>query len=225
MTNKVDLEQFALKIRRGIVDAIAAKGGGHIGGSLDLAELLSVLYSNYMRVDPANPDWDERDFLICSKGHAGPALYATLALKGFFPYETLLTLNQEGSMLPGHCDRCKVPGVDATSGSLGQGLSIACGLALSSRLRSKNQRVFCVIGDGEAAEGQIWEAAQFASHFELDNLILFLDWNKMQIDGPNDKVMSLGDPVQKFQSFGWRACKVEEIMFCSLMKQSQQQLI
>ncbi|WP_250648094.1 thiamine pyrophosphate-dependent enzyme [Desulfobaculum bizertense] len=112
-------------------------------------------------------------------------------------------------MLPGHCDRCKVPGVDATSGSLGQGLSIACGLALSSRLRSKNQRVFCVIGDGEAAEGQIWEAAQFASHFELDNLILFLDWNKMQIDGPNDKVMSLGDPVQKFQSFGWRACKVE----------------
>jgi len=208
MTTELELKQFALKIRVGIVEAITAKGGGHIGGSLDLTELLSVLYSDFLRVDPKNPDWDGRDFLICSKGHSGPALYAALALKGFFPYERLLTLNQEETLLPGHCDRSKVPGIDATTGSLGQGLSIANGVALGNRLSGTDQRVFCILGDGELAEGQNWEAAQFAAHHKLDHLIAFLDWNKMQIDGSNDAVMSLRDPVEKFKAFGWNASLV-----------------
>lgn len=208
MTSAQQLKITALKIRIGIVQAIAAKGGGHIGGSLDLAELLSVLYSDFMRVRPDEPNWADRDFLICSKGHAGPAIYTTLALKGFFPYEQLKTLNQEKTKLPGHCDRNKVPGVDATTGSLGQGLSIACGSALGFKIRNTQQRVFCILGDGELSEGQNWEAAQFAAHHKLDNLIAFLDWNKMQIDGTNDEVMSLGNPIEKFKSFGWNSCLV-----------------
>lgn len=197
------LKQDALRIRAAIVAAIAAKGGGHIGGSLDLSELLAVLYHCYMRVNPKEPAWEGRDYLICSKGHAGPAIYAALALQGFFPYEMLGTLNQEGSLLPGHCDRLKVPGVDATAGSLGQGLSIAAGIALAAKTRGSSQRVFCITGDGESAEGQIWEAAQFSAHFQLDNLVAFLDWNKMQIDGSNDQVMALRDAGAKYQAFGW----------------------
>ena len=209
MTSELELKQLALKIRIGIVEAIHAKGGGHIGGSLDLAELLAVLYSDFMRVRPKDPHWDGRDFLVCSKGHAGPALYAILALKGFFEYDLLKTLNQERTTLPGHCDRTKVPGVDATTGSLGQGLSIASGTALGIKLRKSDQRVFCILGDGELAEGQNWEAAQFAAHYQLDNLIAFLDWNKKQIDGTNDRVMSLRDPVEKFRAFGWNSVLVE----------------
>ena len=209
MNLELELKKSALKIRGAIVAAIAAKGGGHIGGSLDLAELFAVLYDEYMRVYPLNPQWHERDYLVCSKGHAGPALYAALALKGFFPYEMLRTLNQEGSMLPGHCDRIKVPGVDATTGSLGQGLSIAAGLALAAKLSKTDQRVFCITGDGESAEGQIWEAVQFSAHYKLDNLIVFLDWNKMQIDGSNDEVMSLGDVKEKYKAFGWNSCLID----------------
>lgn len=209
MNSELELMQSALKIRAAVVAAIAAKGGGHIGGSLDLAELLAVLYGEYMRVRPDDPEWSERDYLVCSKGHAGPVLYAALALKGFFPYERLKTLNQEGSMLPGHCDRTKVPGVDVTSGSLGQGLSIAAGLALAAKTSGTAQRVFCITGDGESAEGQIWEAAQFAAHYKLDNLISFLDWNKMQIDGSNDEVMALGNPRAKYEAFGWNVCQVD----------------
>lgn len=208
MSSELELKQDALRIRAAIVASIASKGGGHIGGSLDLAELLAVLYDEYMRVDPQKPLWNRRDYLICSKGHAGPALYAVLALKGFFPYERLKTLNQEGSLLPGHCDRTKVPGVDATSGSLGQGLSIANGLALAAKIKETDQRVFCITGDGESAEGQIWEAAQFAAHYKLDNLIAFLDWNKMQIDGSNDEVMTLGDAKRKYEAFGWNAYQI-----------------
>lgn len=208
MDTELELKRFALQIRAAVVAAIAAKGGGHIGGSLDLAELMAVLYSEYMRVDPANPEWQERDYFVCSKGHAGPVVYATLALKGFFPYERLKTLNQERSTLPGHCDRIKVPGVDATSGSLGQGLSIAVGLALAAKNSATDQRVFCITGDGESAEGQIWEAAQCAAHYKLDNLIAFLDWNKMQIDGSNDEVMSLGNAKAKYEAFGWNACQI-----------------
>lgn len=208
MSTELELKRMALKIRIGIVKAIGAKGGGHIGGSLDLAELFSVLYVDFMRVRPEDPNWKGRDRLVCSKGHAGPALYATLALKGFFPFERLYTLNQDGSMLPGHCDRIKVPGVDATTGSLGQGLSIACGLALGIKLSGDDQKVYCITGDGESAEGQIWEAAQFAAHYELDNLIAFLDWNKKQIDGNVDDVMRLGDPVEKYRAFGWNSSLV-----------------
>lgn len=208
MSTELELKKSALKIRSAVVAAIAAKGGGHIGGSLDLAELLAVLYDDYMRVDPKNPEWENRDYFVCSKGHAGPALYATLALKGFFPFDWLKTLNQEGSRLPGHCDRMKVPGVDVTSGSLGQGLSIASGLALGVKISETDQHIFCVMGDGETAEGQIWEAAQFASHYQLDNLVAFLDWNKMQIDGSNEAVLKIGDIKAKYEAFGWNACYV-----------------
>lgn len=203
MKEESALRKLAWDIRKGILESISAKGGGHIGGSLDLAELFAVLYGGVLRVRPEEPDWPGRDYLVCSKGHAGPCAYAALALCGFFPYERLMTLNSNGTLLPGHCDREKVPGIDATTGSLGQGLSIACGLALGGKLSRTDQKIYCVLGDGELAEGQNWEAAQFASHHKLGNLTAFLDWNKMQIDGRNEDVMTLGDAQAKFQAFGW----------------------
>lgn len=206
--SRLELQQVALRIRLGIVRALSSNHGGHVGGSLDLAEAMAVVYSDFMRVDPANPRLENRDMMIFSKGHSGPVLYSTLSLMNFFPGERLEHLNNPDSKLPGHCDRLKVPGVDATSGSLGQGLSIACGAALAAKMRETDQRIFCVTGDGESAEGQIWEAAQFAAHYKLDNLIAFLDWNSMQIDGSNDEVLSLGDPVKKYEAFGWNACLV-----------------
>lgn len=209
LASKLELERNALAIRRGMTQAFSANRGGHIGGSFDLAEVMSVVYTDFIRVRPDAPNWDGRDFMIFSKGHAGPALYATLAWKGFFSLDRMSELNKPSNILPGHCDRTKVPGVDATTGSLGQGLSIACGVALSAKIRKTGQRVFCITGDGESAEGQIWEAAQFASHYKLDNLIAFLDWNKMQIDGSNDEVMSLGDAVKKYEAFGWNACLIK----------------
>lgn len=209
LSNQKTLEQNALKIRMGIIRAISSNKGGHIGGSLDLADVLSVIYTDFIRIDPKNPQWDNRDFMIISKGHAGPALYATLALKGVFDYARLDNLNNPNSLLPGHCDRNKVPGVDATTGSLGQGLSIADGVALGAKIKKSGQRVFCIIGDGESAEGQIWEAAQFAAHYKLDNLITFLDWNNMQIDGSVEDVMNIGDPVKKFEAFGWNSTLVK----------------
>ncbi len=208
LSDKQTLEQKALSIRLGIIRAITSNKGGHIGGSLDLAEMLAVIYTDFMRIDPKEPNLPTRDFMIFSKGHAGPALYSTLALNGFFTQDRLDNLNKPTSILPGHCDRTKVPGVDATTGSLGQGLSIACGVALGAKIADTDQRVFCVTGDGESAEGQIWEAAQFAAHHKLGNLIAFLDWNKMQIDGTVEEVLSLGDPVAKYKAFGWNACCV-----------------
>lgn len=201
--NSLELKKFALEIRIEIVKAIAKKGGGHIGGSLSIADLLAVLYGDIMKYKPNIPKWDERDYLICSKGHAGPALYSVLGLMGFFPMEWLEHLNTDNTKLPGHCDRLKVPGVDATTGSLGQGLSIAVGVAHGLKVLKKDQKVFCITGDGEHAEGQIWEAITYAAHYHLGNLVAFLDWNKMQIDGPNDKVMSLGNIEAKYKSFGW----------------------
>lgn len=204
-----ELQKFAWEIRRGIVESIMAKGGGHIGGTLDMADLFAVLYGSVLRVRPEQPDWNGRDYLVCSKGHAGPCVYAALALKGFFPYEELRTLNQNGTNLPGHCDRRKVPGVDATTGSLGQGLSIACGLALGAKLSGTDQRVFCVLGDGELDEGQNWEAALFAAHQCIGNLTAVLDWNKKQIDGTNDEVLRLGDIGAKFAASGWDVSKAD----------------
>lgn len=209
LSDEESLKKFALKIRLGIVRAIKSNNGGHIGGSMDLAEVLAVVYSDFINVDPSNPKWPERDFMILSKGHAGPALYSALCVKGFFAEDLLDNLNNPNSKLPGHADRNKVPGVDATTGSLGQGLSMAVGVALSAKVTMSGQKVFCIIGDGESAEGQIWEAVQSASHFHLDNLIVFMDWNKMQIDGTNDEVMSLGNPVDKFLAFGWDATLVK----------------
>ena len=209
LSDDLTLKRNALSVRLNIVRAVSSNHGGHIGGSMDLAEAVSVIYTDFAKVDPQKPDWENRDFVIFSKGHAGPVLYAALAMKGFFPADRLDNLNNTNSLLPGHCDRMKVPGVDATTGSLGQGLSIACGVAEGAKLSSSRQKVFCIIGDGESAEGQIWEAAQFAAHYKLDNLIAFLDWNKKQIDGTNDEVMSLGDPVGKYKAFGWNALCVK----------------
>lgn len=209
LSSELVLKQNALTIRRGIIRAISSNHGGHIGGSLDLADMLSVVYTDFMRLKPDEPQWSDRDFMIFSKGHAGPALYSSLAFAGVLPYERLDHLNNQDSMLPGHCDRQKVPGVDATTGSLGQGLSIACGVALAAKKRNTDQRIFCVIGDGESAEGQIWEAAQMAAHFKLDNLICFLDFNGMQIDGRVEDVMDIRNPVDKFKAFGWDAVQVD----------------
>jgi transketolase len=207
ITNLKELQKFALEIRIETLKAIGKKGGGHIGGSLTIADLLAVLYGDVMRYCPSESSWGNRDFLVCSKGHAGPALYSALALKGFFPLNWLDRLNVGGTNLPGHCDR-KVPGIDATTGSLGQGLSIAVGIALGLKIQDKDQYVYCITGDGEHAEGQIWEAVTCAAHFKLNNLIAFLDWNKKQIDGTNDAVMTLGNVKMKYESFGWTAIVV-----------------
>ncbi len=207
-TNMQDLKRFALQIRLGTVEAIQARGFGHIGGSLSIADLLAVLYGAVMRVDPKNPRWPERDKLVCSKGHAGPAVYATLGLKGFFPYEDIKTLNQPGTNFPSHCDRNKTPGVDMTTGSLGQGTSMAVGLALGDRLKGRGSRTYLIVGDGELNEGQPWEAFMFAAANKLDNLTVFIDWNKKQLDG---YVCDISEPFsfkEKMEAFGFHTLKV-----------------
>ncbi len=203
------LEAAAKEIRARTIDAIGFLGVGHIGGALSVVELLAMLYFRHMRVDPANPRWPERDKLVLSKGHAGPALYAALSLRGFFPETWLHTLNKGGTMLPSHCDRNRTPGVDMTTGSLGQGLSAACGLALADRLDGRASFVYAVIGDGESNEGQNWEAALFAAHKRLGRLIAFTDYNKMQIDGRTDEVLALGRLEEKWAAFGWETARVD----------------
>lgn len=200
---------FAEEIRVETLKEFAALGFGHVGGAMSVIEALAVLYGGEMRIDPQNPGWEERDRLVMSKGHAGPALYATLALKGYFPLDVLKTLNQGGTSLPSHCDRLKTPGVDMTTGSLGQGISLACGLALGSRTLGRDSYTYLMLGDGECNEGQVWEGAMFAAHFRLSNLIAFVDLNKQQLDGSCDDVMSMGDMVAKFESFGWLTRKVD----------------
>ncbi len=200
---------FAEEIRVETLREFAALGFGHVGGAMSIVEALAVLYGGEMRIDPKNPQWPERDRLVMSKGHAGPALYATLALKGYFPREVLKTLNQGGTILPSHCDRLKTPGVDMTTGSLGQGISLACGLALGNRIQGRDSYTYLVLGDGECNEGQVWEGAMFAAHFKLSHLIGFVDLNKQQLDGKCDDVMHMGDMVDKFKSFGWLTKKVD----------------
>lgn len=204
-----DLTKFAEKIRTNTIFCIANLGVGHIGGSLSIIELLAYLYGYEMNIRPDEPTWEERDQLVLSKGHAGPALYSTLSLKGFFPVSWLDTLNRGGTRLPSHCDRTKTPGIDMSTGSLGQGLSAACGMALASKLDGKKRRVFAVIGDGETQEGQNWEAAMFASQYKLSNLIAFTDYNKLQIDGTTDEVMSLCDIENRWKSFGWNVLRCD----------------
>lgn len=184
-------------------------GFGHVGGSMSLVETLAVLYGGVMNIDPQNPRWEERDWLVCSKGHAGPAVYAALALKDYFPKEELLTLNQGGTNLPSHCDRNKTIGIDMTTGSLGQGISTAIGVALGNRLDGRPNYTYLILGDGELNEGQVWEGVLFANHFELSNLIAFVDHNKQQLDGYTSEVMDLGDIKRKFESFGWHAQGVD----------------
>ena len=206
MLNTADiasLENFAHEIRKETLYTIGKLGVGHIGGALSIVEILALLYGREMRCDPQKPQWEDRDLLVLSKGHAGPALYAALAIKGFFPMTWLDTLNQGGTSLPSHCDRRLTHGIDMSTGSLGQGLSAACGLALGRKVDDLNTKVFCIIGDGESNEGQNWEAAMFAAHYRLSNLIAFTDYNKLQIDGTTEEIMSLGDIEGKWKSFGW----------------------
>ena len=203
------LERFALEIRIGVLEEMKARGFGHVGGSLSIADALAVLYGTQMRIDPANPGWAERDKLVCSKGHAGPAVYAALALKGYFPYDMLKSLNQPGTKLPSHCDRNKTPGVDMTTGSLGQGTSLACGMALGERMRGRDTRVFLIVGDGEANEGQVWEACMFAAAKHLGNLVLLLDVNGKQLDGCTKDVLDTLDLGAKLSAFGFDTTSID----------------
>lgn len=203
MKDVQEVREFARQIRIETLKMLTGLGFGHYGGSMSVVETLAVLYSDVMRIDPTKPDWQERDYFVLSKGHAGPALYATLALKGYFPQADLKTLNQNGTKLPSHPDRLRTIGVDATTGSLGQGVSIATGMALSHKLAKRANRVFCVVGDGELNEGQCWEAFQFIAHHNLNNLTVFIDYNKQQLDGLLDEVIKPFDLAGKFSAFGF----------------------
>ncbi len=203
------LEEAAKEIRKKTIDMIGFLGVGHIGGALSIADLLAVLYFREMKVDPAQPRWPERDRLVLSKGHAGPALYSALAMKGFFPEEWLHTLNKGGTNLPSHCDRNKTPGIDMTTGSLGQGISAACGIALANRMDGRDVFTYAIIGDGESNEGQVWEAAMFTAHNRLDRLIAFTDCNKMQIDGVTSEIMNLESFEAKWAAFGWEVERID----------------
>jgi transketolase len=198
-----ELKSKATEIRKLTIEEIATLGSGHIGGAMSIADVLALLYFHRMKVDPANPRWEDRDQLVVSKGHAGPAVYSTLALKGFFSKDWLKTLNQGGTKLPSHCDRNLTPGIDMTAGSLGQGFSAALGIALGLRMDKKPCRVYTIIGDGESDEGQIWEGALFAASQKLSNLIAFTDYNKQQLDGYTKDIIDLGDLAAKWASFGW----------------------
>ena len=203
-----DLSEQACKIRQDIVKMLGKAGSGHPGGSLSSADIVTVLYFNEMKIDPQRPDWPERDRFVLSKGHAAPVLYAALAEKGFFAREELMTLRKIGSRLQGHPSLKHLPGVEMSTGSLGQGLSAANGMALAARLDKRDYRVFVLLGDGEIQEGQVWEAAMAAAHYKLDNLVAFLDHNGLQIDGPVGQIMSPEPVADKWRSFGWH---VEEI--------------
>ena len=203
------LETAAREIRKKTIDMIGFLGVGHIGGALSIADLLALLYFKEMNVDPTKPRMAERDRLVLSKGHAGPALYSALCIRGFFPEEWLHTLNKGGTNLPSHCDRNKTPGIDMTTGSLGQGISAACGIALANRMDGRKVFTFAIIGDGESNEGQVWEAAMFAAHSRLDRLIAFTDANKMQIDGMTADVLDMEPLTSKWSSFGWEVERVD----------------
>lgn len=206
----MDLKQAARAIRLDTIRCIGSLGAGHYGGSLSLSEVLSALYFKHMRIDPAQPKREGRDRLFLSKGHAGPALYAALANRGYFPRSKLLTLNQPGTDLPSHCDMKRTPGVDMTAGSLAQGFSCAVGAALGSRLRNDGAWIYTIIGDGESQEGQIWEAAMFAGNRKLDHLVAFLDNNGAQLDGATDTINSLEPICAKWEAFGWRCIDVPD---------------
>lgn len=198
---KVELQKQANEIRKGILNAVFHAKSGHPGGSLSAADMMTYLYFEEMNIDPKQPQMEERDRFVLSKGHCAPGLYSTLANRGFFPVEDLKTLRHVGSYLQGHPDMKHIPGVDMSSGSLGQGLSAAVGMALAGKMDQKNYRVYAMIGDGEIQEGQIWEAAMFAGHRQLDNLVVILDNNGLQIDGCIDDVCSPNPIDKKFEAF------------------------
>ncbi len=217
-----ELKEKAKQIRRDIIEQVYSAKSGHPGGSLSLADIMTVLYFRELNVDERNPKWEERDRVVLSKGHCTPVLYAALAERGFFPKEKLKTFRNIESNLQGHPDMNKVPGVDMTSGSLGQGLSVANGMAIAGKLDEKDYRVYCLVGDGEIEEGQIWEAAMTSSKYKLDNLCVVVDNNNLQIDGEVDKVMNPYPIDKKFQSFGFYVMNIDGNDFEEIIKAFEQ---
>ena len=207
--DKIKLMKVANEIRKGALTAVYSAASGHPGGSLGIADILAYLYFEEMNVDPKNPKMDDRDRFVLSKGHTSPALYATLAEKGFFPKEDLKTFRHKDSYLQGHPDMKNIPGVDMSTGSLGLGISAACGMALSAKISEKTYRVYSILGDGESEEGQVWEAAMFAAHYGLNNLCIFVDCNGLQIDGPVSEVMNPNPLDEKFKAFGWNVMVID----------------
>ena len=204
-----ELKKTAANVRLGIVEAVYSASSGHPGGSLSIAEALTYLYFEEMNVDPKNPTWEDRDRLVLSKGHTSPALYSVLAQRGFFPVEDLKTFRQIDSYLQGHPDMKGVPGVDMTTGSLGLGISAACGMAKAAKIKGKDYRTYAIVGDGESQEGQVWEACMFAAHYKLDNLCVYLDWNGLQIDGKITNVMNPTPYKEKFEAFGFNVISID----------------
>ena len=205
---KLQLKKTAIEVRKGIIEGTFNAKSGHPGGSLSIADIMTYLYFSEMRIDPSKPDCEDRDRLVLSKGHTAPALYAALALKGFFPIELIKTLRKPDSILQGHPSMRYTPGVDMSTGSLGQGISAACGMALGAKLKGKDFRVYVPLGDGEIEEGQVWEAAMFAGNRKLDNLCAIVDFNGLQIDGTLDEVNSPYPIKEKFEAFGWNVIEI-----------------
>jgi transketolase len=204
-----NLPALSTQIRIETLKGLGKLGFGHVGGSFSVAELLAVLYGKQMRYNPEEPNWPDRDYLVCSKGHAGPAVYAALALSGFFPTDWLLTINTPGTRLPSHCDRLLTPGVDMTTGSLGQGASTAVGIALANRLQGRDSYTYLILGDGEIQEGQVWEAMSMAAQLNLDHLITFVDYNKKQLDGYLCDINNFDNIAERMAAFGLEAVTVD----------------
>lgn len=204
-----ELKQTAAKIRLSILEGTHAAASGHPGGSLSITDILTYLYFEEMNIDPANPQWEDRDRFVLSKGHTAPALYGALAHRGFFSPDEIKNLRNISSFLQGHPDMKGTPGVDMSTGSLGLGFSAACGIALAAKIDNKNYRVYSAVGDGESQEGQIWEACMFASHYKLDNLCLIIDWNGLQIDGPVSEVMNPTPYDTKLSAFGFNVICID----------------
>lgn len=215
---KRDLEILAAKARIGIVEGVYNAKSGHPGGSLSIADTLTYIYFNEMNVDPKNPKWEDRDRFVLSKGHCAPALYSVLALKGYFDMSELKSLRKVDAMLQGHPDMKGTPGVDMSTGSLGQGISAACGMALSAKLFNKSYNVYAVLGDGELEEGMVWEAAMLAAHYKLDNLVAVVDHNGLQIDGRITEVCSPEPIPEKFEAFGWHVIRIDGHNFDEIEK-------
>lgn len=206
---KKELMKLANNVRFGVIESVYSAGCGHPGGSLSIADVITYLYFKEMNIDPKNPKMETRDRFVLSKGHTAPALYSVLAERGFFEKEELKTLRKTESRLQGHPDMKGIPGVDMTTGSLGLGISAACGMALSAKVYGANNRVYTIVGDGESEEGQVWEAAMFAAHYKLDNLVCVLDWNGLQIDGKITDVMNPTPHDEKFRAFGWHVISID----------------
>ena len=209
MDNFIELKHTALQIRKDIIKMLHAAKSGHPGGSLSEVEIITALFFDILKKDPDNPAWEERDRFVLSKGHGVPTLYAALARSGYFPVEELMNLRKLGSPLQGHPDYSRLPAVEASTGSLGQGLSIAIGMALAARQNGLDYHTFCLMGDGESDEGQIWEAALFASHHNLTNLTAIVDYNKFQLDGAIDKILGLEPFESKWKDFGWKTVRID----------------